>query len=71
MKTETAIKIANDIAEGIDCGETREELRECINIYADMLAASQERIVTLGNEMMMVGLKALQVDSKLAPAATK
>ena len=34
---ESAMGIVNDIAEDIDNGETRKELRQSLSIYADML----------------------------------
>lgn len=34
---EFAYKVVNDIAEDVDCFESREELRMALNIYADLL----------------------------------
>lgn len=39
-----ALKIANDINEGIDCGEGRKELRKCISALRDALEIAQEQL---------------------------
>lgn len=37
QQQEKAASIVNDIAEGIDNGESRKELRQALAVYADML----------------------------------
>ncbi len=37
---ELATKVANDISEGIDNGETRHQLRQCISWWADQYVKS-------------------------------
>lgn len=46
IKPETAHGIVNDIAEGIDNGESRAVLRAALAYYADELALSSARYAT-------------------------
>lgn len=53
---ELAMNIVNDIAEDIDDGETRRELRQSLAIYADMLydalqSKSEEKMVELSKSL--------------------
>jgi hypothetical protein len=53
---EAAMSIVNDIAEDIDNGETRQELRQALAIYADMLcdalqSKADEKMVELSKSL--------------------
>ena len=64
-QAELAAKISNDIAEGIDCGESRQKLRMAVAYFADVACVERMRSRDLeANVKMFKAAKAL-MDSVL------
>lgn len=53
---ELAHKIVNDIAEGIDCKESREDLRMALAYYADLLMNKHIQWVGADHKLLMTRL---------------
>jgi hypothetical protein len=54
-----AMGIVNDIAEDIDSGETRKELREALAIYADMLCDTLQNRAAQKSDALLEEMKRL------------
>ena len=54
-----AMGIVNDIAEDIDNGETREELRQALAIYADMLCDTLQNRAAQNSDALLDAMKKL------------
>lgn len=56
---ELAYKVRNDIAEGIDCKETRAQLRQCVAVYADLYCDLHTQREATASEKLLNEIKSI------------
>lgn len=54
MNAELAAKIKNDIAEGIDCGESRKQLMEAVAYWANVASENAQRLAMAESRLAVV-----------------
>lgn len=62
---ELATKVNNDISEGIDCGESKKQLRDCIKWWADAYCSQQREYVDVKDMLLKTNILGC---FRLAPA---
>lgn len=69
-EAELAAKLSNDIAEGIDCGECRTDLRKAIAYWADVAAVEGQRRAAMESQLAIFRSAKALMDTVLSPNAT-
>ncbi|MEM0966595.1 MAG: hypothetical protein AAGJ81_10650 [Verrucomicrobiota bacterium] len=62
---EIAYKVSNDIAEGIDCKESRKTLRMCVAIWADLYCDLNTGKEATASERLLKKLNGFLSENKL------
>lgn len=70
-QAELAAKISNDIAEGIDCGESRKTLRMAIAYFADVACEEARRRAAAESKVELFRCAKRLMDAALPPRSTQ
>lgn len=70
-EAELAAKISNDIAEGIDCGESRHDLRMAVSYFAEMASMEAGHRVVAESNLGLFRIAKSMMDAALTKHTPK